>query len=372
MADYISRFQTTSTSIADDSIVNADINSAAAIAGTKINPNFGSQIVLAGDGTVGAPGLSFSGDSNTGIYRIGSDNLGFSAGGAKVGEYSSVGAWTLGPTSGATHTVNGNLNVTGNGQGIIPRGAIIAIFPHLSAFGAYTTSATTVPDANGFVLCQGQTLTAGVMIGAVIPNINNSVFLRGSSTSGGSGGSATRTLVSGNIPTLTSTGTVTNTGTTVATNTGAGTNHFHGASGLNYPGSGVTGSVGGSDGTHPHTISDPGHFHTTSATGGLTIGVNASGHSDAPGGSPFTTNTDTKGTGVSVVAGQGGHGHGFSLSASATGITGNTAGEAAHTHPIPSLTVNSGQSVSVTYSNTASSFNIEPTYINAVYIMRVN
>ena len=37
--------------------------------------------VLASNGTASLPSLSFSGDSNTGIYRLGSDNLGFAIGG---------------------------------------------------------------------------------------------------------------------------------------------------------------------------------------------------------------------------------------------------------------------------------------------------
>lgn len=36
------------------------------------------------DGTVSAPGINFSSDTNTGIYRIGADNIGVSLGGAKV------------------------------------------------------------------------------------------------------------------------------------------------------------------------------------------------------------------------------------------------------------------------------------------------
>jgi hypothetical protein len=47
----------TSTMIADGTIVNADINSSAAIAGTKIDPDFGSQSVLT-TGTIDAGSLA--------------------------------------------------------------------------------------------------------------------------------------------------------------------------------------------------------------------------------------------------------------------------------------------------------------------------
>ena len=102
------------TAIASDVIVNADINSAAAIAysklalssgitntdvsasaaiaGTKISPNFGSQNLvttgnitaanyIAASGTAAAPSITISGDSNTGIYSPGADQLAISTSG---------------------------------------------------------------------------------------------------------------------------------------------------------------------------------------------------------------------------------------------------------------------------------------------------
>lgn len=38
------------------------------------------------DGSVSSPALKFSNDSDTGLYRIGSNNIGFTAGGQRVGE----------------------------------------------------------------------------------------------------------------------------------------------------------------------------------------------------------------------------------------------------------------------------------------------
>ena len=63
------------------------------------------------NGSVSAPSLAFTSDldgSGTGIYRIGANNLGFSANGTAVGNISSGGLWTLG-ASGATvsHVLNG-------------------------------------------------------------------------------------------------------------------------------------------------------------------------------------------------------------------------------------------------------------------------
>lgn len=78
----------TSTMIANDTIVNADINSAAAIAGTKISPDFGSQTITTSGlfshalGTAGAPTITFTGDTNTGIYSPGADQVAISTGGS--------------------------------------------------------------------------------------------------------------------------------------------------------------------------------------------------------------------------------------------------------------------------------------------------
>jgi hypothetical protein len=70
------------------SIVNADVNASAAIAGTKIAPDFGSQTVQTTGifshalGSAGAPTITFTGDTNTGIYSPGADQLAISTGGS--------------------------------------------------------------------------------------------------------------------------------------------------------------------------------------------------------------------------------------------------------------------------------------------------
>ena len=61
----------TSAKITNNTIVNADINSSAAIAGTKVSPNFGSQNVST-TGTVSATSFSGSGANLTGIQPFAS------------------------------------------------------------------------------------------------------------------------------------------------------------------------------------------------------------------------------------------------------------------------------------------------------------
>jgi hypothetical protein len=71
----------TSTMIANNTILNADVNASAAIAGTKVSPDFGSQTIVttgifsSAAGTAAAPSIAFTGDTNTGIYSPGADQL---------------------------------------------------------------------------------------------------------------------------------------------------------------------------------------------------------------------------------------------------------------------------------------------------------
>jgi hypothetical protein len=77
----------TSTMLLDGTIVNADVNASAAIAGTKIAPDFGSQtiqttgIVSHALGTALAPTVTFTGDTNTGLYSPGADQVAISTNG---------------------------------------------------------------------------------------------------------------------------------------------------------------------------------------------------------------------------------------------------------------------------------------------------
>jgi hypothetical protein len=71
----------------DGTIVNADVNASAAIAGTKIAPDFGSQtvqttgVVSHALGTALAPTVTFTGDTNTGLYSPGADQVAISTNG---------------------------------------------------------------------------------------------------------------------------------------------------------------------------------------------------------------------------------------------------------------------------------------------------
>ena len=220
---------------------------------------YGSKLLLA-DASSGALAVTLTADAATGAYELTwpivapTDDTVLSFNAAGVGTFRTIvgtaGEITVTPSS-AAHTVSlpstvtkamtfsGVTNFTGGGKGIIPLGAIIATFPFLGA--GYNCVATTVPDANGFVLCNGQTLASGTAFGtAVIPNLNAGAFLYGG-TSTGVGGASTVTLSSGNLPTHTHT--VSNHQHTIdhghsnsfalgGTTTFASSSHTHGTSAL--------------------------------------------------------------------------------------------------------------------------------------------
>ncbi len=224
---------------------------------------------------------------------------------------------------------SGNLSWT---LGVMPLGSVIATFPNLS--GAYTTSATTAADAYGFVKCNGQTISdvTSPMNGVVVPNINNTVFLAGNTTAGTSGGSAT------------SSGLIAHTHTFTSSTIAASSTHSH-----FFP--------------HNHQWG-----YNNFSPPELRVIINSSNSS------PQWT------TGASLLFSHGFEGSGFSsvptynLSGDASTFTsgalnppGGTLGTAATNGP------NDNTNISGTTDSTGSgsSFSILPTYITAVYLMRV-
>ena len=92
----------TSTMLADGTIVNADINAAAAIAGTKISPNFGSQsIATTGDL-----------DIDTGLLKVvaSTNSIGL-FGATPAAQPSAIANITTTATSGSLPTANGSVTI---------------------------------------------------------------------------------------------------------------------------------------------------------------------------------------------------------------------------------------------------------------------
>jgi hypothetical protein len=122
---------TGTAAIASGVIVNADVNASAAIAGTKISPDFGSQtitttgIISAALGAAATPSIAFTGDTNTGIYSPGADQVAISTNGTGRVFVSSAGALAINE---------------GLGAGIVPGGHAI----HVASDGASLTDISHV------------------------------------------------------------------------------------------------------------------------------------------------------------------------------------------------------------------------------------
>lgn len=106
--------------------------------------------------------------------------------------------------------------------------------------------------------------------------------------------------------------------------------HSHGSGTLTNSTSSISGTVGGSDGTHNHTTNDPGHFHTTALNDNngstATYSVDLQTPADASAGTTYNVfTTDTKQTGLAITTTNSGHGHAFTLNAAAQTISGSTA-----------------------------------------------
>ena len=74
--------------------------------------------LLSSDGTNGAPGISFSGDTNTGFYRSGADELSITIGGSQIGYFNSNGLQVT--VSGQTSQFSGHLQAHCLGIGGTP------------------------------------------------------------------------------------------------------------------------------------------------------------------------------------------------------------------------------------------------------------
>jgi hypothetical protein len=143
-------------------IVNADVNASAAIAGTKISPDFGSQTITttglfrASLGTVGAPTITFTGDTNTGIYSPGADQVAISTGGTERMRITSAGRLLIGQTSddlqnsnGVSFNPNGNYS-TFNHSGTASGTGYLVFGYNGGLIGSITQSGTTAVAYNTF------------------------------------------------------------------------------------------------------------------------------------------------------------------------------------------------------------------------------
>jgi hypothetical protein len=268
-----------------------------------------------------------------------------------------VSATTVGATTGNITTVNSTTvnstttNAT-NGRGILPIGAIIATLKGYT--GAYSCTATVTPDSNGFVLCQGQVLTSGAMSGVTVPNITDGRFLRGSTTSGTLAGSNTKNLShTHTVPSHSHNFNLTAAGQSI------GETQISLANGI---------ANAQTAGAHDHrnnigidlqgTTYRLFHSSISYAVGSQNSRIV---YWDA---TPPGPNADAS---FQILTAGGGHGHllGGSVNIQHTHAASSVSGSVGSSTNIDTTTVNTGSSVS-------STFDIQPAYLDVVYILRAN
>ena len=106
---------------------------------------------LSGDGTVSLPGIGFSGDTDNGLYRIGTNNVGFAAAGAKVFEIASGTLTTTGVVSllGGTAGAATAALIAGGGTSGTPCATATA---DKNFLGFWTKTTATSGDSRGLYL----------------------------------------------------------------------------------------------------------------------------------------------------------------------------------------------------------------------------
>lgn len=133
-------------------IVNADVNASAAIAGTKISPNFGSQNIVT-TGSVTGAGFIATGSTivSNGIYLPNTNSIGFSTNSTNQGSISSTGGWSFGSTSSGSSTIH-------------------SFYVGNAASAGTSLRIEVVPTDSGGVAAIGRSVNDGVM--ALVSDVN--------------------------------------------------------------------------------------------------------------------------------------------------------------------------------------------------------
>ena len=237
-----------SAKIANNTIVNADVNSSAAIAGTKVSPNFGSQNVST-TGTVTATSFSGSGANLTGIQPF--------ASGTKM-----LFQQTSAPTGWTKVTTHNNkaLRVV---SGSASSGGSNTFTSAFSDRGISANASNTTQGGNVSVSVGNSTAGGNISVGNTTAGGNVSI-----SSVSTSGNVNSHTLSTSEMPSHTH-----NHKTTGSRNQWRNAGEGVQASWLNYQNNaragssgGATGSAGGGGG-HSHGFSGSSHSHNGSLSG---------------------------------------------------------------------------------------------------------
>jgi hypothetical protein len=101
------------SALADGAVTDAKVASGAAIAGTKIAPNFGSQtitttgVISSALGTAAAPSIAFTGDLDTGVFSPGADQVAVATNGSEHARIDSSGRILVGTSTSQAFRIGG-------------------------------------------------------------------------------------------------------------------------------------------------------------------------------------------------------------------------------------------------------------------------
>lgn len=130
----------------------------------------GAQTVQFAAGSASTPSVTFTGDTNTGVYSPGADRIGFAEGGVQVGEFDASGNFKFNSGYGSVETAYGcrawvNFNGTTNVGGfctIRASGNVSSVADN--GTGDYTVNFTTaMPDENYCAVFGGQGTTGALL-----------------------------------------------------------------------------------------------------------------------------------------------------------------------------------------------------------------
>lgn len=152
-ADGSNRVVTFGTGFSTTTAFTVTANTSASIMftfnGTAWNPAITNDLTtgLAGDGTAGAPGISFSSDPDNGFYRIGANNWAAATGGAKTIDFNTSGITITGTVSATAGIVSPVVQNTGTTY---------------TATGTYTVTAAQL--ATGLLVAATETATTTMVL----------------------------------------------------------------------------------------------------------------------------------------------------------------------------------------------------------------
>nr|BDD47668.1 hypothetical protein 17 [bacterium] len=115
--------------------------------GLTVTDSIKGAYVQTGSGDASNPGFSFTTDGNSGVYRIGEDNIGIGVGGSKIADIASTGITVTGTLEGGTVT---------DGTASLTSGAITGLVSATDGTASWSSN-----SLSGFTSISGTTITDG-------------------------------------------------------------------------------------------------------------------------------------------------------------------------------------------------------------------